>query len=429
MVFSCCFTSKLINEMMRKKIPVFSILIITMLQAHAQEKVGIGTNTPEGVLHLRSTQWIKAILENDAGQPRGYIGSDQNGTITLSSNAYWSGSNWVYPQAGASMYMLLHRANNRFEFRVRPNGGVENTAMVINTSGNVGIGITNPEQPLSIKGGMVIDQTNLNSGTQAYMLRFGSASGEGIGSKRTAGTNQYGLDFYASNTLRMSIGNNGNIGIGMMPSTGSTRVHISAPAGGDAISLFNGQAYGGTLRVTDSTFQIIAPYGNLFCFPQPCVAEKPRHLVLIPPATGIGVAGNVAVGVNKPNANLHINGTVLIGNQNALPAPGYALSVDGKLVCEELKIELSGGWPDYVFDEKYKLMPLPELEASILKNNHLPGIPSAGDITNQNGFELGTMQQKFLEKIEELTLYMIQANKRINILETELSQLRQEKKK
>jgi hypothetical protein len=103
--------------------------------------------------------------------------------------------------------------------------------------------------------------------------------------------------------------------------------------------------------------------------------------------------------------------------------------VDGKMVCEELKIELSGGWPDYVFDEKYKLMPLPELEASILKNNHLPGIPSAGDITIQNGFELGTMQQKFLEKIEELTLYMIQANKRINSLETELIQLRQPKKK
>lgn len=112
------------------------------------------------------------------------------------------------------MYLLLHRANNRIEFRVRPDAGAEQTAMVINTAGRVGIGTTSPQQVLSIGGGLNIDQNNLNTGTSANILSFGGSSGEGIGSKRNAGTGQFGLDFYTANGLRMMIANNGNVGIG-----------------------------------------------------------------------------------------------------------------------------------------------------------------------------------------------------------------------
>jgi hypothetical protein len=177
------------------------------------QHVGLGTSTPEARLHIRSTGWIKTIFENDAGQPRGYIGSDNNGTVTLAANAFWNGSSWIYPNTGVSMYMLMHRVNNRFEFRVRPEGGSENIPMVINTAGRVGIGTTSPEQLLSVGGGMVVDQNNLNTGTAANMLRFGSSSGEGIGSKRNSGSGQYGLGFYTSGLQRMTIANNGNIGI------------------------------------------------------------------------------------------------------------------------------------------------------------------------------------------------------------------------
>jgi hypothetical protein len=190
-----------------------SLISLTSLIALAQN-TGIGTTIPEGLLHLRSASWIKTILENAPGQPRGYIGADQNGTITLSANAFWTGSAWSYPGAGSSMYMLLHKGNNRFEFRVRPEGESENTAMVINTAGRVGIGTTSPQQQLSVGGGMVVDQNNLNTGTSANILSFGGNSGEGIGSRRSAGTNQFGLDFYTSNTSRLAISNTGNVGIG-----------------------------------------------------------------------------------------------------------------------------------------------------------------------------------------------------------------------
>ncbi len=196
------------------RLAIVACCLIVSSSLHAQNKVGIGTTNPDGLLHIYGNNWIKMVLENNPATSRGYIGADANGTITLGTNAFWTGSAWSYPYSGSSLYMLMHRGNNRFEFRVRPEGESENTVMVINTAGRVGIGTTNPEQPLSVQGGMVIDQGNSNAGTVAGILRFGSSSGEGIGSRRTFGNGQYGLDFYTSGLQRMTISNAGNVGIG-----------------------------------------------------------------------------------------------------------------------------------------------------------------------------------------------------------------------
>lgn len=189
-------------------------LILLQLTVQAQNNVGIGTNNPQGQLHIYGNNWVKLVLENNPATTRGYIGADGNGTITVGTNAFWTGSAWSYPFTGSSLYMLLHRANNRFEFRVRPEGEAEKTAMIINTAGFVGIGTTSPEQMLSVAGGLVIDQGNTNAGNTNGILRFGSGSGEGIGSRRTSGNGQYGLNFYTAGLQRMTISNAGNVGIG-----------------------------------------------------------------------------------------------------------------------------------------------------------------------------------------------------------------------
>jgi hypothetical protein len=89
-------------------------------------------------------------------------------------------------------------------------------SMRIKGSGKVGIGVIDPQQTLSMKGGMNIDQTNLNNGgIDNNVLRFGSNSGEAIGSGRIGGSdNLYGLDFYTGSGKRMVITNGGNVGIG-----------------------------------------------------------------------------------------------------------------------------------------------------------------------------------------------------------------------
>jgi hypothetical protein len=95
------------------------------------------------------------------------------------------------------------------------NNNGNQTRMVINSAGNVGIGVPDPQQTLSIKAGMNIDQTDQNHGAlDNNVLRFGGSSGEAIGSARGSGDNLYGLDFYAGGLKRMVITNGGNVGIG-----------------------------------------------------------------------------------------------------------------------------------------------------------------------------------------------------------------------
>jgi hypothetical protein len=62
-------------------------------------------------------------------------------------------------------------------------------------------------------------------------------------------------------------------------------------------------------------------------------------------------AGFVGIGVDSPKSKLHIVGNVLIGS--GTPASGYMLSVNGKVISEEVRVELDATWPDYVFDEEY----------------------------------------------------------------------------
>lgn len=104
-------------------------------------------------------------------------------------------------------------------------------------------------------------------------------------------------------------------------------------------------------------------------------------------------------------------------------AAGYILSVDGKIIAEEMRIQNSTNWPDYVFADHYHLMPLDELKKSIEVNKHLPNIPSAASVTH-DGILVGDMQKKMTEKIEELTLYILDLNEMNKNQQAEIDQLK-----
>lgn len=111
------------------------------------------------------------------------------------------------------------------------------------------------------------------------------------------------------------------------------------------------------------------------------------------------------------------SGNVGIGT-SSIPS-GYKLAVDGKMVSEEVLVELSASWPDYVFTKEYDLPSLEEIQNHIEEKGHLPNIPSAKEV-EENGIELGEMNRLLLEKIEELTLHLINQQKEINALKLEL---------
>lgn len=102
---------------------------------------------------------------------------------------------------------------------------------------------------------------------------------------------------------------------------------------------------------------------------------------------------------------------------------GYKLAVAGNIISEEVKVALQTNWPDFVFEDNYKLKSLTDIEKYIKTQKHLPNIPSAKEI-EKNGYMLGEMDSKLLEKIEELTLHLIKMSKRLTKLEKENQILR-----
>ncbi|MET7000189.1 hypothetical protein [Chitinophaga defluvii] len=108
-----------------------------------------------------------------------------------------------------------------------------------------------------------------------------------------------------------------------------------------------------------------------------------------------------------------LNGNVGIGTNDT---KGYKLAVAGSMIAEKIKVKVKTAWPDYVFAPEYQLPSLQEVVAHIQQHQHLPDMPSAKEVAAE-GIDLGEMNRKLLQKIEELTLYIIQQEKRIAALE------------
>jgi hypothetical protein len=142
--------------------------------------------------------------------------------------------------------------------------------------------------------------------------------------------------------------------------------------------------------------------------------------------------GGTQNGIEAIGGNLVISpsgGRVIISDLSntslTIPTGNYKLIVQSGILTEKVKVAVqnSANWSDYVFAEDYNLMSLYDVEKYIKKNQHLPNIPSAKELVKE-GLDLGEMQAKQMEKIEELTLYMIEMKKEIDSLKKENSELR-----
>jgi hypothetical protein len=134
--------------------------------------------------------------------------------------------------------------------------------------------------------------------------------------------------------------------------------------------------------------------------------------------------GNMGIGLIAPAAKLDVAGNVRIGSVN-MPA-GYRLYVEQGILTERVKVALktSANWADHVFAPDYKLKPLHEVEAFVKDKRHLPGIPSAQQLVQDGGIDVNMMFAKQMEKIEELTLHLIEMKKEIKQLQEENTTLK-----
>jgi len=123
---------------------------------------------------------------------------------------------------------------------------------------------------------------------------------------------------------------------------------------------------------------------------------------------------------NIPLSILPSGGNVLIGKTTQQNS-NYKLDVAGTIRANEIKVNLDGA--DFVFESNYKLKSLKEVESFIKENKRLPDIASAEEMS-QEGADLGDLNTKLLQKIEELTLYIIEQNKKMEDLQNQINELK-----
>jgi hypothetical protein len=124
-----------------------------------------------------------------------------------------------------------------------------------------------------------------------------------------------------------------------------------------------------------------------------------------------GLTANNHLVVNK-------DGDVGIGTKTI----NYNLSVNGSIGCKELTVT-STGFADFVFEDDYKLPSLEEVDAYIQERKHLPGIPTEAEVL-EKGINISEMSTKLVQKIEELTLYVIDLKKENESLKTQIADIR-----
>lgn len=345
--------------------------------------VGIGTTAPLSRLNI-----VHQAESSDKGAL--IIGNGSAPSLRFGYNTTYS---WIQAHGSAPLY-INELGNN----------------LILNRSGgNVGIGTVSPTNRLDVRGNVTIDNgitgAGIYTGTGTVELNRYLSIFNSTGKTSASGLKAGGVliaDVYDySNPGKNDLVVKGDVGIGTPKPTNKldVRGHITMEAGRNP-TIFTGIG----------------------------TQELNRYLTLIN-STGLSSASGLKAGgllvadayaYADPGKNdLVVKGSVSIG---AASSRGHKLAVNGTIRAKEIKVE-STNWPDYVFEDNYDLKPLPEIEAFIKTNRHLPGVPDQKQ-AEEEGVNLGEMNRKLLEKVEELTLHLIDEQKARLAMEKEIAGLK-----
>lgn len=309
-----------------------------------------------------------------------------------------SGSDYALLQQKNCQTFLNTGAGQRLHFRV---GNVEK--MTLNANGRLGIGVVGAADKLHIH-----DATHpsLRLSGSGYTSQISVATGNGFYSPKATPGDLVMRNLNADVQLysiagdismvtgsggaaaeRMIIKNDGKVGIGRTPL--ARKLEVEGEVYFDGAINFGG--------------------GN--------VAR------IVPDGAGVSYHGRSFGGDYVMVRHQFLNNQVNIGYnpRNFVPG-GWMLTVDGNILAEGITIQNSNSWPDYVFEEDYELRDLEEVEAFVNEHKHLPEVPSAKDV--EDGVSVGDMQKVLLKKVEELTLYVIDQDKKLDELQTENASLK-----
>jgi len=335
----------------------------------------------------------------------------------------------VTGNAFANKYIVLKGTSNQF---LKADGSLDNSQYLTGINSTLvasALGYT----PLAGNQTVTVSGDATGSGTTAISLNLAN-SGVAAGTYNNVTVDTKGRVLTGSNTNYLTGITTEQVqgALGYSPLAGNQTVTVSGDAtgsGATAISLTlanSGVAAGTYNNVTVDTKGRVLTGSNT------------NYLTGITPEQVQGALGYTPYNSTNPSgyitlSNLSgylpttggtitgsflVQGNVGIGTAN----PDQRLTVKGKIHAEEVIIDLAVP-ADYVFKPDYKLMPLRLVEQFVKTNSHLPEIPSASEIT-KNGLSMGEMQNKLLQKVEELTLYLIEQQKHIDVQNEEIKQLK-----
>ncbi len=284
------------------------------------------------------------------------------------------------------------------------------SATINGATGNIGIGTNNPDAKLTVQDNGVsgsnqfLLRTNHARNPERYFMKasvFGTGTEDPTFSLRhdgqmfVGGNVRLGMNDNAASDAALRIYKNENTLVEIANALGRFQIFKSSCAGCGAGSAVSGDT---VLRNLGQTSNII-----------------------------LGISNNTNDGLSYIGINDGYRGTWVKFQNNGVA------KFDGKVYAKEVEVK-ANVWADYVFKKDYKLNSLEEVEKHIEEKGHLPNIPSAEEIITK-GINVAEMDAKLLEKIEELTLYSIDQNKKLQLqsekiekLEKQLEQLLSTKK-
>ncbi len=334
-------------------------------------RVGIGTTNPLYLIHAEQSQdagtgIVIKNMQSSSSASAGFTAFAQNQNVGFSATS--DGFSRPYPGFHTSAALIIGSASNG-----------------LNIISNNGSGAP---------------------GTNTGKIRFITYANAGGVTSNTSGNDAL---------TRMVIDANGNVGIGTITPAVPLEVSGSFYLNRPASMIDGGNTIGGDIvNIVPSTYSAANTGYVSFTFPSPTAFKIVTDFDGHNGATGnyrdisfgrrnsgdylmIKDGGNIGIGTSTPSEKLSVNGTV-----------------------KAKKVVVNSAWSDYVFDDDYKLRTLTSLESYIKTNKHLPEVPTAKEV-EEKGVSVGDNQALLLKKIEELTLYIIEMNKKVATLEKKLA--------
>ncbi len=389
---------------LKVKIAAFAVMGIA-LGVNAQEKittengaksdfiykggnVGIGTISPVEKLDLRGDLHINSGINDNH-----IFWSGHNMTMGTRPGNYAHNVFNLKPGGADQGFLFsvfkMHVARSKTNHEVKVQFH-SNSSSFIN-GGRLGIGTAKPDKLLTLKSNSYLGWEYTDEGSGSHHTITGGGTNPMSFTVKPFSANNPIFNFNGHNGTKVTILNGGNVGIGI--TTPSNPLHIVSSSNHHQLKLQGANGKHSWIQFYPNGTNLLnwQVGANTNGFSIYDITNSKYNFT-------VSNSGNVGIGTIKPTAKLAVN---------------------GKIHTKEIRVDLNlTDWADFVFYDDYKLPTLTEVENHIIEKGHLKDIPSAKEVA-QNGIFLGQMDAKLLQKIEELTLYTIQQEKKIKTLEAE----------